>query len=336
MRMQKKLLQLIIGFVVFYYLLHIVYDLPNLLNGNPTFVWIPLRPAYLLLRICDLFLCGLFTIAPYLMLYYLYPKGKILTLIICIGLSMPLLFLLLYKFNLSFGNYLRMRNFFFGNLLYVVTYTVFGIVFYFVRYSQFRALQQKELELNNRQSELSFLRAQINPHFLFNSLNNIYTLVYMKSDQALNAIAGFSELLRYMLYDTSDQVPLEKEVHYITQYIALQKLRFEHSIKADITVTGDPGTVQIAPLLLIPFIENAFKHGVFSENADGLIATLYITDRKIYFHCVNKVSAHEKDAGGGIGLENIKRRLALLYPDKYVLSIGEDDANFTVNLEIVL
>jgi two-component system LytT family sensor kinase len=122
-------------------------------------------------------------------------------------------------------------------------------------------LQQVQLQLQNRQTELSFLRSQVNPHFLFNNLNNIYALVYEQSSQALPAIAGLSELLRYMLYNTSETVLLSTELNYIEKYIELQQLRFERPSLISANQNCSDENSKIPPLLLIPFIENAFKHG---------------------------------------------------------------------------
>jgi sensor histidine kinase YesM len=180
---------------------------------------------------------------------------------------------------------------------------------------------------------LSFLRSQLNPHFLFNSLNNIYSLAYRQSNQVLPAIAALSDLLRYMLYDSNEKVPLEKELAYIRKYIELQSLRFEQPILADVHVSGHIDEVMIPPLLLIPFIENAFKHGQFNT-VSGLLVNIYTNDKKLHVHCHNKKGKQEKDAGGGIGLENVKRRLSLLYPNKHILLIDDKNDFFTVNLEL--
>jgi len=229
---------------------------------------------------------------------------------------------------------IKLRNFFDENLFFTCIYILYGIVFYFVRYAWHKELGQKDLLLQNRLAELSFLRSQINPHFLFNSLNNIYALVYENSPNALPAIAGLSDLLRYMLYDNNDKVPLEKELAYIEKYIALQKLRFEHAVKANINAHGNTKQTTIEPLLLVPFIENAFKHGDFSADGKGFEAAVHVTPNKLHFYCYNTKGSGTKDAGGGIGLANIRRRLQLLYPGRYALDIGDEENAFTVNLEL--
>jgi sensor histidine kinase YesM len=177
------------------------------------------------------------------------------------------------------------------------------------------------------------LRSQINPHFLFNSLNNIYSLVYHGSDQALTAIAGLSDLLRYMLYDAAEKVPLRTEMEYIEKYIGLQQLRFEHPIKVTVREEGDIRGIFVPPLLLIPFVENAFKHGDLDNG--GISVFISNSRQKTLFHCTNRKGLHRRDAGGGIGLENVKRRLSLLYPGKHEFSVDNGPVNFTINLELI-
>ena len=218
-------------------------------------------------------------------------------------------------------------------VFFFTMYAVFGTAFYFIRYSHYKELKETDALLQNRQSELSFLRSQINPHFLFNNLNNIYSLVYHQSDQSLNAIASLSELLRYMLYDTSETVALSKEIAYIEKYIALQQLKFEHPEMIHFETNGQVETILVPPLLLIPFVENAFKHG--DANAkDWLTLKFLTTSTHITFSCTNKKTQKNKDREGGIGIENIRRRLELLYPSQYQLHVNEDQALFTVKLTL--
>jgi LytS/YehU family sensor histidine kinase len=217
-------------------------------------------------------------------------------------------------------------------VFFFTMYAVFGTAFYFIRYSHYRELKETDALLQNRQSELSFLRSQINPHFLFNNLNNIYSLVYHQSDQSLNAIASLSELLRYMLYDISETVTLSKEFAYIEKYIALQQLKFEHPEKI-VFIAGGAQEIQVPPLLFIPFVENAFKHG--NANAKEWLQLEFLTtSTQVIFSCANKKTHKHKDTEGGIGIENIRRRLELLYPNQHQLEIKEDQALFTVKLSL--
>lgn len=334
--MKRKLLPLLLGFIAFYYIVHAAYDLPDLVHGNAQFAMLPLAGRSLALRLADIGATFLFVLIPYLVLYRFYTAGKAVYAAVLILPAIVVAFFInywLYK-TIAPPQLARLRIFFKGNLFFFCVYIVYGVVFYFIRFSYYKELQQKELVLQNRQSELSFLRSQVNPHFLFNSLNNIYALVYSRSEQALPAIAGLSELLRYMLYDNTEMVPLEKELDYIDKYISLQKLRFEHPINAELQISGAAKDVKIPPLLLIPFIENAFKHGDFSANGKGLTVTVYCTAAKMNFYCHNTKGKGKKDVGGGIGLANIKRRLQLLYPGKHTLDIQDETNSFTVNLEL--
>jgi len=335
--MAKRLYLLLGSYLAFYYLLHLVYDMPNLVHGRAQFEWLPDSLAGWAARLGDLGFYFLFALAPYLALCRWYPQKKILQTLLLIIVSLPLVFLFRYwteRGVSAIPRGIRLRSFFQNNIFYSLISLVFGTVFYFIRYSYYRELQQKEQEIQSRQSELSFLRSQINPHFLFNSLNNIYSLVYQGSGQALTAIAGLSDLLRYMLYDATEKVPLEKEMDYIQKYIGLQRLRFEHPIQATVQIKGDLQGVEIAPLLLIPFVENAFKHGDLSAAGGGLAILLDRQKNKILFHCTNRKGHHQKDPGGGIGLGNVKRRLSLLYPDRHVLTIDDGPINFSINLEL--
>jgi len=331
--MEKRRLMLLGCFVAFYHLIHMVYDMPNLVHGSPGFDWLPENGRAWLARIGDIGFYFLFTFIPYWALWRWWPERGSAYIVLVLVVSLPVIFLVRYWMErMGAGSRIRLRTFFLNHLFYTLISVVFGIVFYFIRWSRHKELQQKELEIQHRQSELSFLRSQINPHFLFNSLNNIYSLVYQGSGQALTAIAGLSDLLRYMLYDASEKVPLATEMDYIQKYIGLQQLRFDHPVEVRMKMDGTMADVVIPPLLLIPFIENAFKHGDLGNG--GLSIYLDSGPKKIYFHCTNRKGSQQKDPGGGIGLENVKRRLSLLYPGKHVFSIEEGPINFSINLEL--
>jgi sensor histidine kinase YesM len=136
-----------------------------------------------------------------------------------------------------------------------------------------------------------------------------------------------------MLYDAAEKVPLTTEMDYIQKYIALQQLRFEHPIEVSVRTEGDIAAVTIPPLLLIPFVENAFKHGDLDKG--GLAIYLRNGGGKMYFHCTNRKGMQQKDPGGGIGLGNVKRRLSLLYPEKHVFLVEDGPVNFSINLELI-
>jgi len=219
---------------------------------------------------------------------------------------------------------------------------IFGIYALLIRLSiNWVQTQKQKLELmkQNKDSELAMLRSQVNPHFLFNTLNNIYSLVSRKSDHAAGAVMKLSSIMRYMLYDANHQtVPLEKELEYIQSYIDLQQLRIKKKDFIEFNIQGDHRHRDIAPMLLIPFVENAFKHGNKKAGTPGIIIYFDADNNKIQFSITNYVYNDDsiiKDEAGGIGLKNVKRRLELLYPDKYTLDITQKDKMFKVSLEII-
>ena len=187
-------------------------------------------------------------------------------------------------------------------------------------------------------AELSFLKAQINPHFLFNTLNSIYSLALIKSDETPKAITQLSELMRYIIRDAkTDYVPLEKEFAYIGNYIALQQKRLGDTVSIIYTPPVYTGQKKIAPLLLMSFIENAFKHGVNPDEDSKIAVQIFVDGDVLRLYVFNrKVSVSRADEWNGIGLQNTSDRLQHLYPGKHELKIEEDEKSFTVNLTLTL
>ena len=198
--------------------------------------------------------------------------------------------------------------------------------------------QTKELEKQNLQSELSLLKNQINPHFLFNTLNNIDSLIKKNPGHASKAIIDLSDIMRYMIYETNvDKVPLQKELDYIDNYLNLQKLQYFNNDLVECTITGDPKDKEIAPMLLIPFIENAFKHCTSKETKHAIRFSFLLESDKISFEARNisdKTRTISKDKSGGIGLETVRRRLEILYKNRYSLQIQEKNDLFCILLMI--
>ena len=198
--------------------------------------------------------------------------------------------------------------------------------------------QKKEMEAEKLASELAFLKSQVNPHFLFNILNNICSLARKKSDETENAIIKLSQIMRYMLQDSKDEkVSLEKEVEYLQSYIELQRLRLPGAVKIDLSIEGRPEMCSIEPLLLIPFVENAFKHGVSYQEPSEITVRLACRHRALEFSVANIIAKCQGDTveqGSGIGLKNVMRRLELLYPGKHRLQINDDGRQYRVDLEI--
>lgn len=190
------------------------------------------------------------------------------------------------------------------------------------------------------QSELSFLKAQINPHFLFNTLNNIYALTLKKSESAPMAVMKLSNLMRQLTNDTGvDYVPFEEEEKFIQDYIELQRLRLSDKTRVSYEISSDYDHLRIAPRLLVPFIENAFKYGVSNRTESEIIIRLNFKGSLLEFFIKNALHIGGTDSleeSSGVGLENAKRRLDLLYDGKYDLKISDDTEYFIVNLEIDL
>lgn len=198
--------------------------------------------------------------------------------------------------------------------------------------------QKKEMEAEKLSSELAFLKSQVNPHFLFNILNNICSLARKKSDGTESAIIKLSQIMRYMLQDSKDEkVSLEKEVEYLQSYIELQRLRLPEQVKVDFASEGRPELFSIAPLLLIPFVENAFKHGVSYQEPSEIHIRLTCGEQLLSFSVVNSITKYHGDTtgqGSGIGLKNVMRRLELLYPGKHDLRISDEGNQYIVELKI--
>lgn len=196
------------------------------------------------------------------------------------------------------------------------------------------------LETQTMQSELNFLKSQINPHFLFNTLNNLYALTLKKSDKAPEIVVKLSEMMRYMLYECNEaRVPLEKEVNYLKNYLDLEKLRQGEDARISFQIHGEVTNQEIAPLLLIPFLENSFKHGITNTIHEGYVNILLdVEEEKVRFEIENsKPEALPKEThkkSGGIGLVNVRRRLNLLYPDKYELILKDTPRSYAITLDL--
>lgn len=195
---------------------------------------------------------------------------------------------------------------------------------------------RKEIEKEKLTAELNFLKAQVNPHFLFNTLNNLYYLAYSKSENTTEVIEKLSAMMRYMIYDSNyAQVQLNKEIDYMQNYISLEKLRLNDKVKINFNIEGDTDSTRIVPLVLITFLENAFKHGVSSTTSESWInASLTCSPGKLIFEVANKKVAKTTEEKSGIGLQNVKRRLELSYPGQHVLEINDSPTEYRVRLDI--
>lgn len=229
-----------------------------------------------------------------------------------------------YKNSFPFSAYfLKTSHLFFSTSL-------FGVIYFFIRYTQHQALREKELESKANDAELSFLLSQFNPHFLINCLNNIYALVYTQSPKALPSSRSLSAMLSFLYAEKNKTIPVATELKYIEEYINLQRLRYVDPIR--VVFTMNDNNAQIAPLLLIPFVENAFKHGDVVREPLELHATG--NEKLITFYCRNAIRKKIRQPLAGIGLQNVKRRLELIYPKEHFLEIENTERFFTVKLTI--
>lgn len=197
--------------------------------------------------------------------------------------------------------------------------------------------ERKEATNFKLQSELQHLHYQLQPHFFFNSLNNIYSLVDISPDQAKSSIHSLSKLMRYMLYETNmELVPLSKEIDFMEKYIALMKLRVSDKTRVNFSFPSEETGIKIAPLLFISLIENAFKHGVSASKKSSINIEMNCKEKTVFFTVENDNFPKKTDdkSGSGIGLQNLEKRLELLYPNKYTFKTSVKQERFLVHLEI--
>lgn len=216
------------------------------------------------------------------------------------------------------------------------SYFSYGFIFFFINEWYVNNQKKKELEQEKITTELAFLKSQINPHFLFNTLNDIYALTYRRSEHAPEAVLKLSALLRYMLKESDEQlVLLDKEINYLHNVIELHKIGQKGEAYIDFRVEGTTEGLKIAPLILINFVENAFKHGVFDNKDNPICIRLNIIGQQMAFEVFNLKNHDQKDKTGGIGLGNVQRRLSLIYPS-HTLDIADETTTFTVKLQLHL
>ncbi|MEO6356456.1 MAG: histidine kinase [Ferruginibacter sp.] len=224
----------------------------------------------------------------------------------------------------------------FGFLHFLITWFLSSIIHLTDRY---RLMEQKnkEMKVQKLDAELSYLKAQINPHFLFNTLNNIYALAITQHEQTPEAILQLSDIMRYVTEDANKAtVPLQKELDYLENYITLQQLRSNDKLTVDFTITGEAGNNTIAPLLLINFIENAFKYGVSNHEPCFINIHILITEHQLTLTVKNKVMIVTAEQSTFTGTNNTLRRLQLQYAKKHALTIDENDNLYSVFLQLDL
>lgn len=236
-------------------------------------------------------------------------------------------------------NAIKRNVYYVPELLQIIIVTAIPLSLKFMR--RYYQLQDEKNVLSkiNTQLELDFLKSQINPHFLFNSLNNIYSLTLQKSDKAPEMVIKLSDLMRYMLYECNvEKNEIEKEIAFMENYIELEKIRHGEQVKIELIKDIRNTSIKIPPLLLIPFIENAFKHGLNSQFGYSWVRmVISTTDKTLAFECENNTLTNNQqiqNTAGGIGIENTKKRLQLIYPERHSLEIEQKNDIFKVTLNI--
>lgn len=316
------------------------------------FVMIDLRTSTLWFTIQkEVVNIGFFALIVYINLLYIFPKylehknllNHILALFVVALLLTPIRTMAFY---LMYDHQPEAQSFFINNQPYTffstflvgLSSTIYSIVRDWMKSQR----EKQELQKQTLTSELRFLKSQINPHFLFNTLNNLYALTLKKSDLAPEIVLKLSEMMRYMLYECNERrVPLHKEVNYLKNYLELEKLRQGKKFITRLDVQGEIKNQMIAPLMFIPFVENSFKHGINNSISEGYVdIEILVDDQDLQVNIENSKamslpSPHKKKSGG-IGLANVKRRLNLLYPDEYQLEIIDSPDNYRVELGLTL
>ena len=231
--------------------------------------------------------------------------------------------------------------------------TLFFIVFFAIAVKQVKRaffMQQEKndlekiklgTELKLKEAELKLLKAQIHPHFLFNTLNNLYGLTLEKSDDAPDLVLRLSEILDYILYRCdAKSVFLSEEINNLKNYIEIEKIRYSNKLNLDLNFPNEIPNLKIAPLIILPFVENAFKHGVSNFPGIAYVKTkVFIEGRNMIFtieNTKNENTPTKENYTKGIGLKNVKKRLDFIYPEKYILSINNLPESFSVNLTLQL
>jgi len=326
-------------FHVFILVLAIVIDLPNSIN----FLKTPAEVAnYAMSRV---FLLVVFYACYFVLVPNFLARKKILSFVVLLIALVNLVTMIGYSTlqlvhaiitETSFS-LIYTWNMHFSGMFGMIMAAIFGTVLRTVT-GWFDEMHKKSLlEQEKLRSELLLLKSQVNPHFLFNTLNTIDFLIYSDQHKASESLIKLSTLLRYVIYDTvNDLVPLQQEIEQMEAYIDLQRLRYDENAAVSYEKAGDPSGKMVAPMLFIPFIENAFKHTDEAGIKKGMNIRFHISGESIEFFCKNHISLNQKRLYGGFGLENVRKRLEMQYPRLYTLSINQDDQVYAVELKLNL
>ena len=327
------------GYVVLGGLLH-----PETAGHNPRIslaqnVW--LDASFLVARIATFYIC-------YLLVFpRLLRVGRLPLLALGLGATGPVFagvraFLEegLYPWLLSFQNYwpgTSLGTYVYDGYYYALPTVVLAAALWAAEQALRRERENQQLVAASRTAELAFLKTQLNPHFLYNTLNMLYGMAYGVDKSLANGLLKLSELMRYMLRDTPDgRVELSQEIDYLENFLTLYHLRYPGRLCAALTVSGDPAGHRVAPLLFIPLVENAFKHGVLDDPATPVRMHLALAPGTVEFTVENQCHDYHPDSSSGIGLANLHRRLELLYPGRYAWQVGPVGGQFRAYLNLAV
>ncbi len=328
----------IISIHVICWLLILVYQYSGYLIESSSFATVALGVSMSFIRIVEFYICYLWIYPKYLKREKI-PQliaGMVFTLVVFIALRYlieEVLYLHWFDFH-NYSNDTSALSYILDNIYYGISYIIIPAAVYSVQENFKTEMTNRKLKDEVVKSELAFLKSQINPHFLYNTLNYIYSLAIPVSDQLSNAVLRLSDLMRYTLTESPDgKVSLGKEVEYLESYIELFKMRFEPHFYVNFAIEG-VANQKIAALVLIPFVENAFKHGVINDEKQPVRIKLKINGKRLSFEVSNKISHAQKDHSSGVGLANIHRRLDLIYPDQHELLVSNNGNTYKTTLVI--
>lgn len=299
--------------------------------------------SFIVARLSDLVLISFFYLNAFLLIPRLLYKKRIYfylpALLVCFFAYSGITWFMTSKFVYTDISFTFHKHIFFCTFVFLFILAC-SIAYRTIRDKIISDNLSNERETQNLKTELSLLRLQVSPHFMFNVLNNMVALARKQSDLLEPSLIKLSSLMRYMLYETGEEkVSLQRETEYLQSYIDLQRQRFGNKVAVNISLPAPDKEYEIEPMLLIPFVENAFKHGTGMITDARIDISLETNNGKLIFNVVNKynpVSDEIKDKASGIGLANVKRRLELLYHNKHRLSINKNEDTFAVSLQIQL
>ncbi len=319
------------------FLLHMAYDDKSHPQAKPNYDWLYLYASTIVVWV-GFFYCNAYVLIPryiYKKKYWLYTLSQLLFWVVMFGADRFFFWLFLEPD--------KVRDY---SIMGFIAFHTFPYLFILVSSTAYQFIEDrmrldkltKDRETETLKTELAFLRSQVSPHFMFNVLNNMVALARKRSDQLEPSLIKLASLMRYMLYETGEEkVPLEKEIGYVQSYIDLQQQRFGEKVKVTVNIQVSEGCYEVEPMLLIPFVENAFKHGTgmiedarieISLKAENNILNFTVRNR------FNNETAEVKDRTSGIGLTNVKRRLSLQYGKNHNLWITTNDNWFLISLQL--